>query len=135
MSLFRRMLKSKIHRATVTHADLNYEGSVTIPPEILETADIKEYESVSVWNVSNGNRFDTYAISGEEGSSSVSINGAAAHLCKPGDEVIIASFIHMPEAELAGYKAKCIFVDRSNKIREKRDEIAGPKFISTSRTV
>ena len=88
----RKVLRSKIHRATVTHADLDYEGSVTIPPELLTASNIAEYEAVSVWNVTRGTRFETYAITGLPNSTDVCVNGAAAHLVEPGDTVIIACF-------------------------------------------
>src|SRR5947209_15119169 len=91
----RFMLKSKIHRATVTHADVDYEGSVTLDPRLLEAADILPYEKVHVWNVTRGTRLETYAIPGEAGSGVVCINGAAAHLARPGDLVIIATFVDL----------------------------------------
>ena len=86
----RKLLKSKIHGATVTHADLKYEGSITIAPELLKASDIAPYEAVQIWNVTNGNRFETYAIIGDSGSKDISVNGAAARLVQPGDKVIIA---------------------------------------------
>ena len=90
--MLRKFLRSKIHRATVTQADLHYEGSLTLPPDLLLAAGISPFESVHVWNVTRGTRLETYAILGEPGSSDVCINGAAAHLVKPGDIVIIATF-------------------------------------------
>jgi aspartate 1-decarboxylase len=93
------MLKSKIHRATVTQADLHYEGSVTIDQNLLNAADILPYEMVSIWNITNGNRFDTYALAGEPGSGVVCVNGAAARMVSPGDLIIIATFVAMDEAE------------------------------------
>ena len=93
MSSFRRMLGAKIHRATVTQADLDYEGSLTIPPELLAAADIAEHEAVHVWNVTRGTRFETYAILGEPGAGDICANGAAAHLAQPGHIVIIATFV------------------------------------------
>ena len=95
----RKMLKSKIHRATVTGADLHYEGSITIDKDLLEAADIIPYEAVCIWDVDNGNRFETYASEGERGSGVICINGAAARMVAPKDLVIIASFVSMENAE------------------------------------
>lgn len=120
------MLRSKIHRATVTQADLHYEGSITVPPELLELAQIKEYEAVWVWNVNQGTRFETYAIEGRPGSRDICVNGAAAHLVSPGDLVIIACFGFMTEAEAADHKPKLVFVDGQNRFKELRSEVAGP---------
>lgn len=115
----RIMLKSKIHRATVTQADLDYEGSITIDEELMELADIKEYELVKVWDVTNGNRLETYTIKGERGSGVIGINGAAAHLIKKGDLVIIASFVNMPDEEItADYAPKVLIMDSKNRIKE-----------------
>ena len=121
---FRRMLKSKIHRACVTQADLNYEGSITLSPELMHAADIYPNESVHVWNVTSGARFETYAILGRPGSSSVCVNGAAAHCVTPGDIIIIASFVQLPNDMAAEWLPTVIFVDESNFIREKRQEEA-----------
>ena len=101
----RTFFKSKIHRATVTHADLDYEGSVTIDEDLLDAAGIWEYEAVHVWNITRGTRLQTYAIKGERGSGVICINGAAAHLNKPGDMVILATFAEMDEAEARGLRA------------------------------
>ena len=122
----RKMLRAKIHRATVTHADINYEGSVTIPPDLMEAADLYEFEAVNIWNVSNGNRLETYAIRGEEGSSAICINGAAARLAGPGDLVIIAAFSDIPESECGAFKPRVVFVDCHNRITDAGPEIAGP---------
>lgn len=124
--MLRQVLRSKIHRATVTHADLNYEGSVTISPELLDAAGIAPYESVHVWNITNGERFQTYAILGESKSSDISINGAAAHLCTPGDLVIIACFGYFNSTELIACNPKVVFVDERNQIISKGQEVAGP---------
>ena len=113
----RTMLKSKIHRATVTQADLHYEGSVTIDQNLLEAADILPYEMVSIWNITNGNRFDTYALSGEPGSGVVCVNGAAARLVSPGDLIIIATFVGMDDAEAKAIEPKLVFVDERNRIK------------------
>src|SRR5438552_663263 len=95
----RTLFKSKIHRATVTHADLDYEGSITIDAELMRAADIVPYEKVAVWNVTRGSRLETYAIEGGAGSGLVCVNGAAAHHNQPGDVVIIATFAELEEAE------------------------------------
>jgi aspartate 1-decarboxylase len=110
----RKMLKSKIHRATVTGADLEYEGSITIDPLLLAAADILPYEAVDVWNVTYGTRFQTYAIEGQPGSGTICINGAAARLVSRGDKVIIASWVEIPDEEAAGYEPKLVFVDDKN---------------------
>ena len=113
----RRMLKSKIHRATVTQANVEYEGSISIDRDLLEAADIVAYEQVDVWDCTNGSRLTTYAIPGERGSGELCINGAAAHLVKPGDLVIVASWVDVPEAEVPAFEAKRVFVDPHNHIR------------------
>ena len=123
----RFMLKSKIHRAKVTHADVHYEGSLTLDPALLEAADIVPFEEVHVWNVTRGTRFRTYAMLGEAGSNVVCANGAAALLVEPGDLVIIATFTIVEDAEAAGFQPRLVFVDEMNRIRTvKRGEVAGP---------
>lgn len=123
----RTFFKSKIHRATVTHADLDYEGSVSIDEDLLEAAGIWEYEAVHVWNITRGTRLQTYAIKGERGSGVICINGAAAHLNKPGDLVILATFAELEEAEARAFKPTVVLVDRQNKIVSTSVvEIAGP---------
>jgi aspartate 1-decarboxylase len=124
--MLRRMLLGKIHGATVTHADVAYEGSVSIPPELLAAAGLLVGEAVSVWNVTNGNRLETYTIAGEAGSGVISINGAAAHLVSPGDKVIIAAFGFFLDPEAVAYAPKVVFVDDSNRIKACRPEVAGP---------
>lgn len=121
----RKMLKSKIHRATVTGADLHYEGSVTIDLNLMEAADIIPYEAVAIWNVTNGNRLETYAIEGERGSGVICLNGAAARLVAPRDLVIIASFVDMPNLEALNHEPKLVFVDENNEILPTRKEDAG----------
>lgn len=121
----RIMLKSKIHRATVTGADLHYEGSVTIDRNLMDAADIVSYEKVAVWNVTNGNRLETYAIEGERGSGVICLNGAAARLVSPKDLVIIASFVNMDNAEALKYEPKLVFVDEHNRMLSTRKEEAG----------
>jgi aspartate 1-decarboxylase len=124
---YRKMLKSKIHRACVTHADLEYEGSITISPELLKAADILPYEAVNVWNVTTGTRFETYAITGEKRSTDICVNGAAAHLVNPGDLVIIASFIQVLEEDCTALVPTVVFVDQFNRLKEIRPELVGGK--------
>lgn len=119
------MLKSKIHRATVTGADLHYEGSITIDKDLLEAADIIPYEAVCIWDVDNGSRFETYAIEGERGSGVICINGAAARMVAPKDLVIIASFVNMDNAEALQHEPKLVFVDDQNRMLQTRKEVAG----------
>ena len=114
--MLRTMLKSKLHRVTTTHADLHYEGSCGIDQDLLDAANIREYEQVEIWNVDNGARFTTYAIAGERGSGIISVNGSAARQAAPGDILIIATFASYNEAELAGYEPDLIYVDGSNAI-------------------
>jgi aspartate 1-decarboxylase len=121
------MLGSKIHTATVTHADVSYEGSISIAPELLQAADILPFEAVSIWNVTSGTRLDTYAIKGKPGSLDISVNGAAAHLVSPGDIIIIARFVQVNEEDCANFKPIVVFVDEHNKIKEIRAEVAGPE--------
>ena len=113
----RSMCKSKIHRATVTDANLAYEGSITLDPVLMEAADVREYEKVHVVNIANGARFETYVITGVEGSGDVVLNGAAARLVQPGDKVIIMSYAGYDEAELGEFEPKLVFVDDRNAIR------------------
>jgi aspartate 1-decarboxylase len=123
----RTFFKSKIHRATVTHADLHYEGSVTIDEDLLDAAGIWEYEAVHVWNITRGSRIQTYAIKGERGSGIICINGAAAHLNKPGDLVILATFAELEESEGRSFKPTVVLVDSRNKIVARDvDEVPGP---------
>ena len=119
--MLRMMCKSKIHRATVTGADLNYMGSITIDPELMEAADLLEYEQVHVVNINNGARFETYVISGERGEGEICLNGAAARLAQPGDRVIVISYAQYSEAELAEHRPVFIFVDEHNRLH--RDHI------------
>lgn len=116
--MIRTLLKSKIHRATVTEANIEYEGSVTIDRNLLDAADMLPYERVDIWNCSNGNRLSTYVIEGEPGGGQICINGAAAHLMKPGDLVIIASWANLPDEEARTFEAKRVFVDHENRIRD-----------------
>ncbi len=122
----RRMFASKIHRATVTGADVDYEGSVTIDQDLLDAAGILEWEEVQVWDVTNGARLATYAIAGERGSGDICINGAAAHLVRPGDLVILATFVDLDDAAARAHTPTVVFVDEQNRVREQRAEVAGP---------
>lgn len=114
----RKMLRGKIHRATITEANLHYQGSITIDADLMEAADLIEYEQVTVWNITNGNRFSTYTILGERGSGAVCINGAAAHKATKGDRVIIGSFGWMSEDEARRHKPRVVLVDEANRIVE-----------------
>lgn len=113
----RSMCKSKIHRATVTDANLAYEGSITLDPVLMAAADILEYEKVHVVNIDNGSRFETYVIQGVEDSGDVVLNGAAARLVQPGDKVIVMSYASYEESELEDYEPLLVFVDDTNRIR------------------
>ncbi len=119
----RRMFASKIHRATVTVADVDYEGSVTIDADLLDTAGILEWEEVHIWDVTNGARLSTYAIAGPRGSGVIGINGAAAHLVHPGDLVILATFGEFDEDEAARHQPTVVFVDDDTRVRELRPEV------------
>ena len=110
------MLKSKIHRATVTQAELNYVGSITIDESLMEAAGIYEYEKVQIADVDNGARFETYVIAGEEGSGIICLNGAAARMVSTGDKVIIMSYARMTPEEVKDNPPKVVFVDEENKI-------------------
>lgn len=127
-SRFRSMLKSKIHRARVTHANVDYEGSLSMDPLLLKAADILPGEEVQVWNVTRGTRFATYAIEGPPGIGEMSVNGAAAHLCKPDDRIIVATFVWMEENEARKFKPIVLFVDEQNRIKHKGPEVAGPQM-------
>jgi aspartate 1-decarboxylase len=109
------MMKSKIHRATVTDADLNYVGSITVDRDLMERADLLEYEQVAVVDIDNGNRFETYVIEGPRGSGAICLNGAAARLVHPGDKVIIISYADYDAAELAGFEPVIVHVDGRNR--------------------
>ena len=117
--MYRSMLRSKIHRATVTGADLHYEGSVTVDSDLLARADIIPHQEVEIWNVTNGERFRTYALPGQPGSGVVCINGAAAHKARAGDLVIIATFGWMTDAEARAWEPKLVFVDQHNRAVER----------------
>jgi aspartate 1-decarboxylase len=111
----RRMMKSKVHRATVTDADLHYVGSITIDRDLMDLADLVEYEQVAVVDVDNGARLETYVIEGPRGGGDICLNGAAAHLVHPGDRIIIISYADYDDAELAGYEPTVVHVDTANR--------------------
>lgn len=113
--MIRRMLKSKIHRATLTDANVDYEGSITIDADLMAAADILEHEAVMVWDVTNGSRFETYAITGEAGSGTMCVNGAAAHLVEIGDLVIVATFSDMADEAAREWKPIVVMVDAENR--------------------
>ena len=121
------MLKSKIHRATVTQADRDYEGSVTIDRALMKAADILPFEEVHCWNVSRGTRFSTYAIEGDANSGTICVNGAAAHLAQAGDLIIIATFTELDDAAARQHRPVVVFVDEKNRYREAAEEVAGPR--------
>jgi aspartate 1-decarboxylase len=114
----RSMFKSKIHRATVTEANLEYEGSITIDQDLMEAADMLPNEEIHVWNIDNGARLSTYILPGPRGTGTVCINGAAAHLVKPGHKVILATFAQMNAEEARNHKPTVILVDQDNAIKE-----------------
>ncbi len=112
----RIMLRSKIHRVAVTQCDLNYEGSCGIDEDLLDAADIREFEKIELYDINNGERFSTYAIRGKRGSGEISLNGAAARKAHVGDLLIICTYAPMTEAEIEGYRPKIVFVDERNGI-------------------
>ena len=112
----RIMLRAKIHRAAVTQCDLNYEGSCGIDEDLLDAADIREFEKIELYNINNGERFSTYAIRGKRGTGEISLNGAAARLAQLGDLLIICTYSPMNEEEVSSYKPKVVFVDEKNRI-------------------
>lgn len=121
------MFKSKIHRATVTHADLSYEGSVTVDSDLLDAADILPYEAVHIWNVTRGTRLVTYALRGPKGSGAICVNGAAAHLNQPGDLVILATYADMTREEAREHVPTVVRVDAKNRIlADAGPELPGP---------
>lgn len=127
----RFMFKSKIHRATITQADLYYEGSLTVDSELMEAADLLPYEKVSVVNVNNGERFETYLISGEPGSGVICLNGAAARKGAIGDQVIIISYASMTDEEISRYEPTVVHVDKANRIvTTSNEQKAGKRYIT-----
>ena len=121
------VFKSKIHRATVTHADLEYEGSVTVDSDLLDAAEILPYEAIHIWNVTRGSRLMTYALPGPRGSGAICVNGAAAHLNQPGDLVILATFAEMTREEARRHRPLVVRVDAENRqIEDMSEEVPGP---------
>ena len=120
----RTMLKAKLHRVRVTHSELHYEGSCAIDDDLLDAADIKEYQQIDIYNVTNGERFTTYAIRAQRGSGVISVNGAAAHKANPGDILIIATYAMFTELELQKFHPQLVYVDERNRIIAQRDRIA-----------
>jgi len=119
----RTMLKSKLHRVHVTHSELHYEGSCAIDENLLEAANISEYEQIHLYNVTNGERFSTYAILAERDSGIISVNGAAAHKAAPNDILIIASYANYNELELQKFSPQLVYVDNQNRIQSQRNAI------------
>jgi len=127
------IFKSKIHRATVTHADVDYEGSVTVDNNLLKAADIVPHEAVHIWNVTRGSRLVTYALEGPPESGVICVNGAAAHLNRPGDLVILSTFADMTPEEARAHVPKVVLVDGKNRIRsESYRETPGPEVFASS---
>ncbi len=110
------LLKAKLHKACVTHAELDYDGSCAIDGDLLDAAGILQFEQIDIYNITNGERFTTYAIRAEEGSRIISVNGAAAHKARPGDRVIIGAYCQMPSGEAAHYKPRLIYLDQDNHV-------------------
>ncbi len=119
----RTMLKSKLHRVTCTHSELHYEGSCAIDQNLLDAADIREHQQIDIYNINNGQRFTTYAISAQRGSGMISVNGAAARLASQGDLLIIASYAAYNEIELSHYQPELVYVDAQNRIKDKRGRV------------
>jgi len=117
------LLKSKLHHATVTHSELEYEGSCAIDGRLLEAADIREYEQIQIYNLNNGERFITYAIRAQDGSGIISVNGAAAHKASPGDRIIICTYAAFTRQEASGYQPKLVYLDADNHIKASRNAI------------
>ena len=121
--MLRTMLQAKLHRVRVTQSELHYEGSCAIDDDLLDAAGIMEYQQIDIYNVTNGERFTTYAIRAQRGSRTISVNGAAAHKANPGDILIIAAFATYSEIELHKYHPRLVYVDEFNRIIDQRDKI------------
>ena len=121
--MLRTMLQAKLHRVRVTQSELHYEGSCAIDDNLLDAAGIMEYQAIDIYNVTNGERFSTYAIRAQRGSGTISVNGAAAHKANPGDILIIAAFATYSEIELHKYHPRLVYVDEFNRIVDQRDKI------------
>ena len=117
------LLKCKLHRACVTHAEVDYEGSCAMDEELMGLAGIREYEQIQIYNVTNGERFTTYAIRAEAGSRVISVNGAAAHKASPGDRVIICAYAAIDEAEADAFKPRLVYLDEHNQVLRTGDQI------------
>ena len=117
------MLKCKLHSVRVTHSELDYDGSCAIDGKLLDLAGILEFEQIQIYNVTNGERFSTYAISAESGSQMISVNGAAAHKASPGDRLIICAYARMPEGEASAHKPRLIYLDEHNQVTHTRNAI------------
>jgi len=117
------MLQAKLHRARVTHSELEYEGSCAIDGHLLDTAGIREYQQIDIYNITNGERFTTYAIRAEDHSGIVSVNGAAAHKANPGDMIIICTYVQLDQKELASFKPTLVYVNEANCITHTRNTI------------
>lgn len=117
------MLQAKLHRAHVTHSELEYEGSCAIDGHLLDTAGMREYQQIEIYNITNGERFTTYAIRAQDHSGIISVNGAAAHKANPGDVIIICTYIQLDQHELARFKPTLVYVDRDNRITHTRNTI------------
>lgn len=117
------VLKAKLHRACVTHSEIDYDGSCAIDGKLLDLAGIREYEQIQIYNLTNGERFTTYAIRAEDNSRIISVNGAAAHKASPGDRVIICSYAVLDEKELARFKPVLVYLDELNKVVRVKDSI------------
>ena len=117
------MLKAKLHRASVTHSELEYEGSCAIDGKLLEISGIREYEQIEIYNATNGERFTTNAIRAEDGSGVISVNGAAAHKANPGDIVIICAYVGLTQQELVNFKPKLVYLDENNHVTHTRNTI------------
>ena len=119
----RTMLQAKLHRVLVTRSELHYEGSCAIDDALLDAAGLREYQQIDIYNVTNGERFTTYAIRAQRNSGTISVNGAAAHKADPGDIIIIAAYANYSELELQRYQPKLVYVDEMNRILDQRDSI------------
>jgi len=117
------LLKAKLHKANVTHSELEYEGSCAIDGALLDVSGIHEYEQIHIYNINNGERFTTYAIRAEAGSGIISINGAAAHKAEPGDRVIICAYTQLAQHEVANFKPRLVYLDEKNQIIRTSDQI------------
>lgn len=131
--MFRTLLKSKIHRAVVTHCELHYEGSCGIDEDLLDAANLCENEQIHVWNVNNGERFVTYVIKAPRGSGIISLNGSAARRASAGDLVIIAAFAQVHEDHVRSHQPRLVFMDEANRIKDLRSQVQNPEQTSPLR--